>query len=60
MVFSKLFKKKVGLLNTQEGFLTVRFLACAALNSQPESHLGPQLSDHNRLAPYYQSVVGHQ
>ena len=39
------------LLNTQEGSLTVNLLACAALYGLTESHFGPQLSDHNRLAP---------
>ena len=50
----------VKLLNTQEGSMTVKPLAGAALYVGPESHLGPQLSDHNRLVPYYQSFVGQQ
>ena len=62
VVFSKLFKKKssltVKLLNTQEGSLTVKLLAFAALYGLPEGHLRPQLSDHNMLAPYYEPFVG--
>ena len=46
------------LLNAQEGSLTVEVSAYAAVYGRPESRLGPQLSDHNRLAPYYQSFVG--
>ena len=41
----------VKLHNTKEGSLTVKLLACAALYGWSESQLGPQLSDHNRLAP---------
>ena len=61
--YSKTLKKSsitVKLLNTQGGSLTVMLLTCAALYVRPESHLGPQLSDHKRLAPYYQPFVGQQ
>ena len=38
----------------------MKLLVCAALYGQPESHLGPQVSDQNRLAPWYQSFGGQQ
>ena len=63
VVLENYLKKKiltVKLLNTQEGSLTVKLTACSSLYGWQESHFGPQLSDHNRLAPYYQSFVGQQ